>query len=594
MALIIFTILFLYSAPKLFQWVFTSSRFAKGSVYLVITLLSHPLIPLLSPDPISRCMDERLTPFYHPALEFDVNIRHQPPFPHERNAVPFVGNGYFGVEIEKDANFYVKGRRGLQVPLFFHPLVSLRLNTDEDSKSPDDESAMAQESTVVEYQSGVVHRFQCNGDKFFTSYQYYAHRNMPSVFVQEIKITSLRNQLLDVSLVLPRISDWPTAVSRKIKLQHGSTIQEYNAVTGSVEIPGTDQVRVVSIIYREIGRTITLKKRGTTNLELLTTISYSNPVTRGEAQQQEAVTEKKAIAAMEKALQDAVHEKRDAYYEFRRQHTKVWASLWATGFSISTSLAENALNGDRINSTIYAVLSQVRAYEFEESITPQRTEDIRQALSYAEGCYDSYHTLEAENLWRTMDTVAGMNEVVNSWLLTLEKHGCHNLIKAGASGVVQAMVLSFGSFRFSNRHLELRIHPKYLHRDYTFRRLNYGDMTHVNVSIEVTEDNKAVIHAALDRSDGEYYACDAGCLDEPVQLDQTRRLFPVKLTDPLTAILYITEDKVHMEELKHAIHVKEVIEGERDGELLFYSYWNFLLKCDFFPFSFQPLHMNTT
>lgn len=222
------------------------------------------------------------------------------------------------------------------------------------------------------------------------------------------------------------------------------------------------------------------------------------------------------------------------------------------------------MNGDRINSTIYAVLSQVRAYEYEDSITPQRTEEIRQALTYAEGCYDSYHTLEAENLWRGMDTVPAMNEVVSSWLLTLEKHGCHNLIKAGASGVVQAMVLSMGSFRFSNQHLEWRIHPKYLHRECTFRRLNYGDMTHVNVTVEVTEDNRAVIYAALDRSDGQYYACDAGCLDEPVQLYESRRMFPVKMTDPLTAILYITEDKGHMQELKHAIHVKEVVDGEFD------------------------------
>lgn len=38
-------------------------------------------------------------------------------------------------------------------------------------------------------------------------------------------------------------------------------------------------------------------------------------------------------------------------------------------------------------------------------------------------------------------------------------------------------------------------------------------------------------------------------------------MFPVKLTDPLTAILYITQDKEHIEELRHVIHVKEVVEG---------------------------------
>lgn len=41
-------------------------------------------------------------------------------------------------------------------------------------------------------------------------------------------------------------------------------------------------------------------------------------------------------------------------------------------------------------------------------------------------------------------------------------------------------------------------------------------------------------------------------------------MFPVKLTEPLTAILYITQDKEHIEELRHAIHVKEVAEGNFD------------------------------
>lgn len=50
------------------------------------------------------------------------------------------------------------------------------------------------------------------------------------------------------------------------------------------------------------------------------------------------------------------------------------------------------------------------------------------------------------------------------------------------------------------------------------RRLNYGNMTHINVTVKVQEDNKAVIFVAIDRSDRNYYACDGGCLDEPVLL----------------------------------------------------------------------------
>lgn len=87
----------------------------------------------------------------------------------------------------------------------FHPIVSIASKNGEN-----------RESTVVEYLSGIVNRFQCfNG--FFVSSLYYAHRNNPSVFVQEIQITNTKNQLLDVELTLPRISDWPTAVTQTLK-----------------------------------------------------------------------------------------------------------------------------------------------------------------------------------------------------------------------------------------------------------------------------------------------------------------------------------------------------------------------------------------
>lgn len=69
------------------------------------------------------------------------------------------------------------------------------------------------------------------------------------------------------------------------------------------------------------------------------------------------------------------------------------------------------------------------------------------------------------------------------------------------------------------------------------------------------------MNVALDRSDRDYYACDAGCLDTPVELAPTKKQFPVKLTDPVTAILYITSDRQHVEELRLSIHVKEVLEG---------------------------------
>jgi len=88
----------------------------------------------------------------------------------------------------------------------------------------------------------------------------------------------------------------------------------------------------------------------------------------------------------------------------------------------------------------------------------------------------------------------------------------------GADGVLQAMTLSYGALKFSNHHLEFGTHPRDLHRDYFFRRINYGNDTHVNISVQVGDDNKAVLYVSLDRNNRPYYACDAGCLDAPEPL----------------------------------------------------------------------------
>lgn len=91
-------------------------------------------------------------------------------------------------------------------------------------------------------------------------------------------------------------------------------------------------------------------------------------------------------------------------------------------------------------------------------------------------------------------------------------------ISPGADGALQAVILSIGALKFSNDHLEFNTHPKDLHRDYFFRRVNYGNNTHVNISVIVGDDNKAVLYVSLDRNDKPYYACDAACLDTPIGL----------------------------------------------------------------------------
>lgn len=63
------------------------------------------------------------------------------------------------------------------------------------------------------------------------------------------------------------------------------------------------------------------------------------------------------------------------------EHINSWENIWRTGLTISYSKAIDAINGDKINATIYYVLSQVLLQDVEE-------QEIE-----SEGCYAGYHTL---------------------------------------------------------------------------------------------------------------------------------------------------------------------------------------------------------
>jgi hypothetical protein len=78
--------------------------------------------------------------------------------------------------------------------------------------------------------------------------------------------------------------------------------------------------------------------------------------------------------------------------KLRDSHVAVWQQLWSTGFSISYSKAADAINGDKINATMYYVLSQVRS-SLHEHITPQQRTELEKILLYSEGCFGGYHTL---------------------------------------------------------------------------------------------------------------------------------------------------------------------------------------------------------
>jgi hypothetical protein len=110
------------------------------------------------------------------------------------------------------------------------------------------------------------------------------------------------------------------------------------------------------------------------------------------------------------------------------------------------------------------------------------------------------------------------------------------------------MLLSIGGIRFRNHHLEMYLDPKELHRDMFFRSINFGKQYHLNISITVGHDNRAVIDVSVDNENAQAYACDAGCLDTPTKLG--------------FVIFYLTTIEYEIKNLKIAL-VEILFEYER-------------------------------
>lgn len=130
-------------------------------------------------DPVVRCLDDRLTPFYAKSTEFNALIQHYSKLDDESGSlapinqrfIPYIGNGWFGLEVEMQAKLHVKYGRYLSQAVNYLPIVSLldQQNSLEDSAGQSE----AKDSIVVDYVNGIVHQFQCFSGDFFVSHSFY-------------------------------------------------------------------------------------------------------------------------------------------------------------------------------------------------------------------------------------------------------------------------------------------------------------------------------------------------------------------------------------------------------------------------------------
>lgn len=487
--------------------------------------------------------------------------------------IPFVGNGKFSIapveNLENGARFHIMGKRILDTFIPFDPIINVgEFGTHTKS------------AYVSRYRKGIVEKFTCSnyGGGIISIHEIFsAHRLIPVLFTQNIRISNPTNS--PVILTLSRWSN-KSVVSKPIGVTTKDH-REYSMIvapvqhsienhSGKKQSNRLSKAQAIAIAYPSLHDTIEVHPNDRFSLSVHTFINYTG-VFSHESEMQAAIPDLKI------SLRETVKKLVDfSDTALQQYHEHAWEKIWSSGFSISHSHAPNVVNGYQINATLYYMLSQrpmllpnqsnQQSNSILENFSNELTnlETINRSLIYRpDRCYNGHSTLHAPRLWDRLDSVNDLYRVISLWFLTLEKQSCEHLMKSSAGNVLQAFVLSLIGLRFTPRHIEFHSHPNDLQRSFLIRRLMYDDKTLLNISVIINDENKALIRVSIENHNKlkEYYACDAGCLDAPIHLTSIVQEFPVKLTEPLTPLLYITSDREHVQELKHSIHVKEISEA---------------------------------
>ena len=349
------------------------------------------------------------------------------------------------------------------------------------------------------------------------------HRRIPGLLVQEVRVHASPTR--DLLLHPTRASSWRMATP-----PGGSRLQEAEARTAS----GAG-VRLLSPLLP----TSVAVPRASRRSFLFRTLLRPSSWKRGIEEEQEWREERDPLAS----------------------HARAWRSLWSAGFSVAPSVAEGALNGDEVNATLYLLMTHARtsAASHSSSQSSQSSQQPQPPLS--DHCYaGAVPTLLAPRggLWPERRGARVTRAAVARWLLTLEQHGCRSLVASGAEGSVQAALLSLLALSLQERQLEARVQPPHLDREMQVRALRAFD-ARLDVGVTLHEsDGRASLRLRASDASRPLFACDAGCLDPPIQVTRLDSLLPVKETQPPTPVLYVSPEATHLRRLRDALHVHEV------------------------------------
>ncbi|PAV60138.1 hypothetical protein WR25_18501 [Diploscapter pachys] len=420
------------------------------------------------------------------------------------DAVRFIGNGHFGVDMFGEIWLSSNGSRILSVQSGFYAQVDV---------SFEDSTVSPAEETISHFDNGIWRRIKCaivDDDCTCVTTTSYAHRTRPDVFIEEMLVMNPTRNAITVNIDRKRPRDRWTS-NKSGSEAEVFTRDFYTTSTGIIcsTAPGRFTVlhkreeilRFTCIVQQKLLKSPTLNKSIIDQYSLIHGTSSNT---------------------------------------LDNEHKEAWRKLNKPHFYLSPSKAPNVLHPSRINATRYVVLSNVKAPTFET--------DKKYEIPTSESCYKDHSTiLFPSRLWQNWETPQKMLRLAEIWLLTLEKKGCAKRLEQGAEGVSEALVLSLSGASMQDDHLEIAFDPSELHRPLAFGPIYVTKGAYANVKILIDEENRPYFEV---NGSENLFVCDAGCLDPPIGVKHQPQNVAMKVTKPLTSLLYISPNKKHLEQLR--------------------------------------------
>lgn len=384
--------------------------------------------------------------------------------------------------------------------------------------------------------------------------EFIAHRGLPHLYLQRIHVHNPTERAAALELAYEPHGHGGQFSSSVEKVEEAELLLS----SGRVQLEKNRLVLVVLVSRRFSARVQVAPKSDHTD-SILTVVRTSEPIEASRL-------EETFSALREAAKKELLELLRLSVDELVLHHQQAWMDLFISGVEMRRITDSHTPSSLTVNSTLYYTLSASAAPLLDRRLASEERSRLETTLNYADHCFSGHATMHAENLWPSrLSGAAHILQLVTLWTLTLQKRGCKGLVAAGAHGVMQGMVLSFGGLQFTENHLQFQADPDVLHNSYALRGIHYHqDLLSLAVLLDV--EGKPFLHVSVKPQEKpvKLYACEAGCMNEPVELTSELKghTFPVMVTQPITPLLYISTDLQHLQDLRHTLHLKAILAHE--------------------------------